>query len=159
MAKTLVVEDERQIAQVVCAYLEQAGYSVVTATDGRMALHQYRHEWPDLIVLDLMLPEMDGTVRDQEIELTPIEFNLPHTLASSPRRVFSRPELLDQIYRAPYEGYERAIDTHIKNLRHKIEADPRHPQLIETVYGVGLQIPRAQECIACGPSFWQPSSW
>jgi len=60
MAKVLVVDDEQEIVRVVQAYLERAGYKVVTAGDGQMALHQFRHERPDLIVLDLMLPELDG---------------------------------------------------------------------------------------------------
>jgi DNA-binding response OmpR family regulator len=222
MAKILVVEDEQQIARVVRAYLERAGHLVVTAGDGQVALHQFRHERPDLVVLDLMLPQMDGldvcriirresdvpiimltarveevdkliglelgaddyvtkpfsprelvarvravlrrtrreeratplvtagevaidpdrrrvTVRDQEVELTPTEFDLLHILASASGRVFSRTELLDRVQGESYVGYERTIDAHIKNLRRKIEADPRHPQLIDTVYGVGYR--------------------
>lgn len=222
MAKILVVEDEQQIVRVVRAYLEQAGHLVVTAADGQMALHQFRHERPDLIVLDLMLPQMDGlhvcriirkesdvpiimltarveevdkliglelgaddyvtkpfsprelvarvravlrriqqqelptplitageviidpdrrrvSVRGQEVELTPTEFDLLRVLASTPGRVFSRMELLDRVQGESYIGYERTIDTHIKNLRHKIEAHPYHPRLIETIYGVGYR--------------------
>ena len=222
MAKILVVEDEQQIVRVVRAYLERAGHLVVTAGDGQMALHQFRHERPDLIVLDLMLPKIDGldvcrtirkeadvpiimltarveevdkliglelgaddyitkpfsprelvarvravlrriqrqelptplitagevtidpdrrrvTVRGQEVELTPTEFDLLRILASAPERVFSRMELLDRVQGESYVGYERTIDTHIKNLRRKIEADPHHPRLIETIYSVGYR--------------------
>jgi DNA-binding response OmpR family regulator len=227
MAKLLVVEDEQQIIRVVRAYLERAGHLVVTAGDGQMALHQFRYERPDLVVLDLMLPELDGldvcrairresdvpiimltarveevdkliglelgaddyvtkpfsprelvarvravlrrsraeerptplitagqvtvdpdrrrvTVRGQQVELTPTEFDLLHVLASTPGRVYSRLELLDRVQGESYVGYERTIDAHIKNLRHKIEADPRHPELVETVYGVGYRFREPQ---------------
>lgn len=222
MAKILVVEDEQQIVRVVRAYLERAGHLVVATGDGQMALHQFRHERPDLIVLDLMLPGMDGldvcrtirresdvpiimltarveeidrliglelgaddyvtkpfsprelvarvravlrrtrggerptplitaaavaidpdrrrvTVRGLEADLTATEFDLLAALASAPGRVFSRMELLDRVQGESYVGYERTIDTHIKNLRRKIEVDPHHPQLIETLYGVGYR--------------------
>ena len=79
------------------------------------------------------------TVRGQEVELTPTELDLLHVLAHTPGRVFSRMELLDRVQGASYEGYERTIDTHIKNLRRKIEADPHDPQLLETIYGVGYR--------------------
>jgi len=222
MAKILVVEDEQQIVRVVRAYLERAGHLVVATGDGQMALHQFRHERPDLIVLDLMLPGMDGldvcrtirresdvpiimltarveeidrliglelgaddyvtkpfsprelvarvravlrrtqrgerptplitagdvaidpdrrrvTVRGLEVDLTATEFDTLVALASAPGRVFSRMELLDRVQGESYVGYERTIDTHIKNLRRKIEVDPHHPQLIETLYGVGYR--------------------
>jgi DNA-binding response OmpR family regulator len=222
MAKILVVEDEQQIVRVVRAYLERAGHLVVATGDGQMALHQFRHERPNLIVLDLMLPGMDGldvcrtirresdvpiimltarveeidrliglelgaddyvtkpfsprelvarvravlrrtrggerptplitaaavaidpdrrrvTVRGLEADLTATEFDLLAALASAPGRVFSRMELLDRVQGESYVGYERTIDTHIKNLRRKIEVDPHHPQLIETLYGVGYR--------------------
>jgi len=80
------------------------------------------------------------TVRGQEVELTPTEFDLLYVLASAPGRVYSRMELLDRVQGESYEGYERTVDTHIKNLRRKTEADPHHPQLIETVYGVGYRL-------------------
>ncbi len=78
-------------------------------------------------------------VRGKEVELTPTEFDLLHVLASTPGRVFSRTELLDRVQGESYVGTERTIDTHIKNVRRKIEADPHHPQLIETIYGVGYR--------------------
>jgi DNA-binding response OmpR family regulator len=72
--------------------------------------------------------------------LTPSEFDLLAALMASPGRVFSRLDLLDVIQGVRYEGYERTIDTHIKNLRAKVEADPRNPSHIETVYGVGYRL-------------------
>jgi DNA-binding response OmpR family regulator len=77
------------------------------------------------------------------VDLTPSEFDLLAALMTSPGRVFSRLDLLDVIQGVRYEGYERTIDTHIKNLRAKIEADPRKPQYIETVYGVGYRLRKA----------------
>jgi DNA-binding response OmpR family regulator len=88
--------------------------------------------------------EMDleaHTVRceNREIELTPTEFNLLTAMASQPGRVFSRLQLLEAAQGQAYEGYERTIDAHIKNLRAKIETDPRQPRCIETVFGVGYR--------------------
>jgi DNA-binding response OmpR family regulator len=225
-AKTiLVVDDEARLVSLVESYLKQEGYRVVTAHDGREALSAARREKPDLIILDLMMPEMDGyefmrqhradqntpiilltaRVDDEEkviglelgaddyvtkpfrpreltarvravlrrtgntepagkvlrasdltldrqtrlldvsgraIDLTPSEFDLLAALMSSPGRVFSRLDLLDVVQGVRYEGYERTIDTHVKNLRSKIEADPRSPRYIETVYGVGYRFTR-----------------
>ena len=81
-------------------------------------------------------------VAERFVDLTPSEFDLLAALMSAPGRVFSRLDLLDVIQGVRYEGYERTIDTHIKNLRSKIEADPRKPRYIETVYGVGYRINR-----------------
>lgn len=226
MASTiLVVDDERRLVAVVEAYLRQEGYRVVTASNGREALFVARQEKPDLIVLDVMMPEMDGLeflrlhrkerdtpivlltakvesedkivglemgaddyvtkpFRPRElvariravlrrtgekqpagkvlrcaditldrdahtaqvgtafVDLTPSEFDLLAALMSAPGRVFSRLELLDRIQGTSYEGYERTIDVHIKNLRAKIEPDPRLPVRIRTVYGVGYRFTR-----------------
>lgn len=223
MSKTiLVVDDEPQIVRVLRGYLEAAGFQVIAAYDGTEALAAFRHEEPDLIVLDLALPELDGldvarairresdvpiimltarvdeadrliglelgaddyvpkpfsprevvarvravlrrvggsgpvsrvlsagdivleldkrqaSVRSQPVELTPTEFDLLATLVESPGRVFSRMHLLDKIQGYAYQGYERTIDAHIKNLRQKIEQDPRHPRYILTVYGLGYK--------------------
>ena len=76
---------------------------------------------------------------DRPVELTPTEFDLLATLVESPGRVFSRIQLLDKVQGYAYEGYERTIDVHVKNLRTKVEADPRDPQYIETVYGAGYR--------------------
>jgi DNA-binding response OmpR family regulator len=220
--KILVVEDEAQIVRLVRAYLEQAGFAVSVARDGEEGLLRFRQERPDLVILDLMLPKMDGldlcramrkiadtpiimlTARSEEadkliglelgaddyitkpfsprelvarvrvvlrrigasdpparplsiglltinpemhsvsldgkpVDLTPTEFEILLLLAQHPGHVYSRTHLLDAIQGEAYEGYERNIDVHVKNLRRKIEADPREPRLILTVYGVGYK--------------------
>lgn len=223
MAKTiLVVDDEKQLRTLVKAYLTQEGFRVVTAANGQQALFVARHEKPDLIILDLMMPEMDGyefmrvygkeqptpvimltakveendrvlglelgaddyvtkpfsmrelaarvravlrragstpsepdilraaditldragrvvTVGDRHVELTPSEFNLLAALMSSPGRAFSRLDLLERVQGTNFDGYERTIDVHVRNLRTKIELDPGNPRYIETVYGVGYR--------------------
>ena len=218
----LVVDDEARLRDMLRVYLDQEGYRVVEAANGREALYVARHEKPDLIILDLMMPEMGGTefmrlfskeaatpvimltakVEDQDkivglelgaddyvtkpfnvrellarvravlrrsqrpadtaevlrvadivldrasatvrvggrlVDLTPSEFELLATLMTTPGRVFSRLDLLDRVSGDAYEGYERTIDVHIRNLRAKIEPDPKHPQYIETVYGMGYR--------------------
>jgi len=82
------------------------------------------------------------TVAGRSVDLTPSEFDLLAALLASPGRVFSRLDLLDVIQGVRYEGYERTIDTHIKNLRAKIEPASRAPRYIETVYGVGYRLRR-----------------
>lgn len=222
MQKILVVDDEEKIVNIIKAYLEKEGYNVVTAFDGRVALEKARGNKPDLIVLDLMLPELSGwdvcrtlraessvpiimlTARDEDtdkiigleigaddyvtkpfnpkelvsrvravlrrterqeeeqdiievgdlsidigqhqvrrgekhIELTPIEFDLLKLLAQNPGRVYNRMQILDRLQDDAYEGYERTVDSHIKNLRKKIEFDSNHPRYILTVYGVGYK--------------------
>lgn len=79
-------------------------------------------------------------IGDQSTDLTPSEFDLLAALMSAPGKVFSRLDLLDVIQGVRYEGYERTIDTHIKNLRAKMEPEPRNPKYIETVYGVGYRL-------------------
>ena len=221
--RILVVDDEKKIVEIVRAYLERDGFKVTVAYDGKAALDSARRFSPDLIVLDLMLPQISGwdvcrTLRresnvpiimltardettdkivglelgaddyvtkpfgpkelisrvkavlrrsegnmvsrnklsvgdleididrrrvkrgDEAIELTQIEFDLLKTLAEQPGRVFSRMQLLDRVQGDAYEGYDRTIDSHIKNLRKKIEPDPNHPRHIITVYGVGYKI-------------------
>jgi DNA-binding response OmpR family regulator len=222
--KILVADDELTLLSTLRAYLEGSGFEVVTATNGRDALFATRHEKPDLVVLDLMMPEMDGweaarlirresavpiimltarvedadkiaglemgaddyvtkpfsprevvarvravlrrthgelatepeilrvgrleldhethTVRlnGEPVDLTPSEFDLLAALMRRPGRVFTRMELLDHIQGEAYAAYERTIDVHIKNLRAKIEDDPRNPRYIETVYGVGYRM-------------------
>ena len=221
----MIVDDEKRLVSLVESYLTQEGYRVVTAYNGKDAIAIAQKEKPELIILDIMMPEMNGydfmrvhrsdhdtpiimltakvedddkviglelgaddyvtkpfkprelmarvrnvlrragkdgtkakTLRVSEItldrdsrevqvaerfvDLTPSEFDLLAALMSVPGRVFSRLDLLDVIQGVRYEGYERTIDTHIKNLRSKIEADPRKPRYIETVYGVGYRINR-----------------
>jgi DNA-binding response OmpR family regulator len=226
MTKTiLVVDDETRLVSLIESYLTQEGYRVAKAANGREALFVARAEKPDLIVLDIMMPEMDGyefmrlhrkeastpiilltarvedeekvvglelgaddymtkpfrprelvarvravlrragdsdpqpavlraadvtldrethsvQVGDRPIDLTPSEFDLLAALMTSPGRVFSRLDLLDVIQGVRYEGYERTIDTHVKNLRSKMESNPREPRYIETVYGVGYRFAR-----------------
>lgn len=221
--KILVVDDEAKIVRLVRSYLEQAGYAVVEANDGQTALIQARREKPDLVVLDLGLPVMDGlevarilrrerdtpiimltariedtdkivglelgaddyvtkpfnprelvarvravlrrtsgapptpeilrgggleldmnghqaTLDGRPLDLTPTEFELLAVLLRNPGRVFTRLELLDRVQGEAYEGYERTIDAHIKNLRAKLGDDPRHPRYIQTVFGVGYKL-------------------
>ncbi len=80
------------------------------------------------------------TVRGEAIDLTPSEFGVLQTLIARPGRVYTRMELLDQLQGEAYAAYERTIDVHVKNLRAKIERDPRTPEYIETVYGVGYRM-------------------
>ncbi len=226
MKSILVVDDEAGITQLARDYLVHAGFGVTTAADGPAALAAFRAERPDLVVLDLGLPELDGldvarrlrqdsnvpiimlTARGEEsyklvglalgaddymvkpfspkelvarvravlrradsaqadpgaataviraadltldparlsarrgddrIELTATEFTLLATLARQPGRVFTRGQLLDAVRGVAIESYERAIDTHIKNLRRKLEPDPREPRYLLTVYGLGYK--------------------
>ena len=222
MPRILVVDDEPKIVRLVRDYLEHAGFGVIVARDGREALMRVRSERPDLIVLDLGLPELDGldvtralrrdsavplimlTARDSEtdrvlglelgaddyltkpfsprelvarvravlrrnqaelpeavmrvgeleldvarlkasvgdrvVPLTATEFQLLVAMARQPGRVFTRSQLLDAIHGEALEAYERAIDAHVKNIRRKLEADPRHPRYLQTVYGVGYRV-------------------
>jgi DNA-binding response OmpR family regulator len=223
-AKILVVDDEARIVKLVRSYLEQSGFSVVEAGDGQTALIQARREKPDLVILDLGLPVIDGlevarvlrresntpiimltariedtdkivglelgaddyitkpfnprelvarvravlrrsgagaepvsprlsagplvldmpghaaTLNGRMLDLTPTEFELLTVLLQNPGRVFSRLELLDRVQGDAYEGYERTIDAHIKNLRAKLGDDPRKPRFIQTVFGVGYKL-------------------
>lgn len=227
MEKILVVDDDKEIVRLVTSYLETAGYSVIFAYDGETALHQLRAEEPDLVVLDLMLPDRDGwditrlvrgdrrlsstpiimltarvedsekivgleigaddyitkpfnprevvarvrallrrsqadfgaagqvvyrvgdlqldvdrrvlTRRDLEIDLTPSEFDLMEVLMGNPGFVYTRDELVEKALGYSYEGMGRTLDTHIKNLRKKIEENPKDPDLIQTVYGIGYR--------------------
>jgi DNA-binding response OmpR family regulator len=225
-AKTiLVVDDEARLVSLVETYLTQSGFRVTTASNGREALSVAQRQEPDLIILDIMMPEMDGyefmrlyradhdtpiilltarvdsdekvaglesgaddymtkpfrprelmarvktvlrrsgkkepsvkvlhvaditldrsahavQVADRYVDLTPSEFDLLAALMSSPGHVYSRLDLLDLLQGVRFEGYERAIDLHIKNLRAKIEQTPSSPHYIETVYGVGYRFVR-----------------
>ncbi|MDQ5853005.1 MAG: response regulator transcription factor [Chloroflexota bacterium] len=226
MSRTiLVVDDEPRIVQIARDYLERAGFRVLSAGEGDRALSIARDERPNLIVLDLMLPGMDGldvtralrrdpllaaipiimltarveesdklvglelgaddyltkpfsprelvarvravlrrtegnqtpatvlrfgdlvvdldrrnvTLRGQPVELTPTEFELLQILAREPGRPFTRAQLLERAYDVAYAGYDRTVDAHIKNLRRKLEPDPRGPRYIITLYGVGYK--------------------
>jgi two-component system, OmpR family, alkaline phosphatase synthesis response regulator PhoP len=87
----------------------------------------------------LDLPRMRADVAGRPVELTPTEFQLLATMAAQPGRIFTRSQLLDAVHGVAFESYERAIDTHIKNIRRKLEPDPREPRYVLTVYGVGYR--------------------
>lgn len=225
MLKILLVDDEKRITEVLEAYLEREGYEIFTADNGIDALKKVKTLNPDLMVLDLMLPDISGeevcrlvrkesdlpimmltaksteddringivigaddyitkpfsprevvvrvhailrrvkkkekierlefndgqlvldltkkevAVNGQIINLTPIEYKLLCNLAMNPGRVYSRMDLLEKIQSEGmyYEGYERSVDTHIKNLRKKIELDSKQPCFILTVFGMGYK--------------------
>lgn len=229
MSTVLIIEDEKELANVLKAYLERAGYEVYLATSGDRGLKLWQEQHPDMILLDLNLPGMDGidiartirqtdntplimvTARVEEvdrllglelgaddyitkpysprevvarvkavlrrvdsapaqepsmieigdlqidpeafsvvksgtaIELTPTEFLILLTMAEHPGRVYSRLQLLESTQGVAYEGYERSIDAHIKNLRAKLGDDSKNPRYIETVFGVGYKYKKAVE--------------
>jgi two-component system OmpR family response regulator len=88
---------------------------------------------------------MRATVADRGIELTPTEFQLVATMAREPGRVFTRAQLLDAVHGVAFESYERAIDAHVKNIRHKLESEPARPRYLLTVYGVGYRFAELDE--------------
>ncbi len=223
-ATILVVDDERKIREVVCSYLELEGYAVLQADSGQRALEAAARASPDLVVLDLMLPDLAGeevarslrsasqvpiimltakaadndrvdglrlgaddyvvkpfsprelvarveavlrraggrsltpslsfaggvliidrdgrevNVDGRLIELTRSEFDLLAALALAPGRVHSRYELITRVQGYDYEGYERTVDAHVKNLRKKLGDDPRTPRFVSTVTGVGYKL-------------------
>jgi DNA-binding response OmpR family regulator len=219
----LVIEDEPKVARLARDYLKQSGFRTLTAADGSTGLAMARREQPALIVLDLMLPGLDGldvcrtlrresdvpiimlTARSEEtdrliglelgaddyitkpfsprelvarvrallrrvkgevyqpgilrvgdliidsdshrvtrgeknIHLTRFEFNLLKILALHPGQIYTRSQLLEKLHGAAFDGYDRSVDAHIKNLRRKIESDPTEPRYILTVYGVGYKL-------------------
>jgi DNA-binding response OmpR family regulator len=219
--KILVVEDEKKISDIVRAYLEKEGYRVSLAETGKAALKSLK-ESPDLVILDLMLPDMQGeelckiiregsdvpvimltaksgeedrvkglgigaddyvikpfsprelvarvkahlrrTVRTRRkiysynngglrinienheafregvpIILTPTEFRILVSLAENAGRVLSRDQLVNIVLGYDFEGYDRTIDAHVKNLRHKVETNSKSPEFIQTVYAMGYK--------------------
>jgi two-component system alkaline phosphatase synthesis response regulator PhoP len=226
MNRILVVDDDKKIVRLVRSYLEQSGYQVFTAYDGESALHTIRREKPDLVVLDLMLPDHDGweitrlvrgdptlakmpiimlTARvedvdkivglevgaddyitkpfnprevvarvkavlrrasggpvpapvlqvgelrldlerrqlafsNRNVDLTPTEYDLLRMLVEHPGQPFTRQELIEKGLGYAYVGMERTIDSHVKNLRKKIGAEPDSPAYIETVHRVGYRL-------------------
>lgn len=225
LKRILVVDDEDKIVEVVKSYLENSGYIVYAAFNGRQALEMYEKVNPSLIILDLMLSDLSGeeicktlrrrssvpiimlTAKVEEedvlrgldigaddyvtkpfspkqlvarvgailrrvsgetmplsgilyfdegalvidtlsyevrkgeniISLTPYEFKLLLTLVKYPSKVFTREELINLVFGEDFEGYNRTVDTHIKNLRQKIEDDSKNPKYILTVHGVGYK--------------------
>jgi DNA-binding response OmpR family regulator len=85
------------------------------------------------------VPKMRVTVDEDEVDLTPTEFQIVATLAGQPGRVFTRAQLLDAVHGVAFETYERAIDAHVKNIRRKLEPDPGRPRFVQTVHGVGYR--------------------
>jgi DNA-binding response OmpR family regulator len=221
-AKILVVDDDKKIIDLVTAYLKRDGYHVLAAYDGQQAIDLARHKQPDLVILDLALPQVDGMdvcrilrsesnvpiimltartteddklagldlgaddyvtkpfsprelvarvrtvlrrvgekesgppevrfddvvvdfvrhevrMRGQVVSLTPTEFRLLEVLVKEPGKAFKRLELLEQVCGYEYEGLERTIDAHVKNLRKKIEPEPGRPRYVVTVPGVGYR--------------------
>jgi DNA-binding response OmpR family regulator len=223
VAKTiLVVDDKASVRTLVRDYLTEEGFRVATAANGHDALFVARHEKPDLILLDIMMPEMSGyefirahrkerntpiilvtakleesdkvlglelgaddyvtkpfgmrelvariravlrrtgqaapadavlraadivldkgsrtvQVGDRAVRLTPSEFEILAVMLAAPGRVFSRSALLELLQGSTFEGVERTIDVHIRNLRAKIEPDASNPCYIETVFGIGYR--------------------
>jgi len=220
--KILVIEDEAHITRTLRLYLEQAGYQVVIISDGALAMPAFRHEKPDLVILDLHLPHVDGwevcrqirresdtpiimltarseesdkliglelgaddyvtkpfsprevtarvrvvlrrsrgqvqpppilradtlildleahtaTQADQPLDLTPTEYDILAAFMRHPGQAFTRLQLVEAAQGMAYEGYERVMDQHIKNLRAKLGDDARAPRFIETVFGVGYR--------------------
>jgi len=223
METILIIEDEPELVNVLRSYLEKANYRVMTAYKGDTGLATWENQHPDLVILDLNLPGMDGldvarairrqadtplimvTARVEEtdrliglelgaddyitkpfsprevvarvravlrrsgtaqpkarllrvseieidkdahtvkragkvIELTPTEFDILVTMAEQPGRVFTRLQLLEATQGNAYEGYERTIDAHIKNLRAKLEPNPKKPRYILTTFGIGYRL-------------------
>ncbi len=120
--RILVVEDEKNISDVIKAYLEKEGYEVIRAFDDQEALDKF-------IV----------SKNEEVLDLTTNEFKVLLVLASNPQIVFSRDQLIDQAFGYDYDGFQRTVDTYIKNIRQKIEDDPRSPTYIVTVYGAGYK--------------------
>ncbi len=220
----LMIEDEERVADIVTKYLQKEGYTVFTCYNGEDGLSVFFREHIDIVLLDLMLPDIQGEeicqrmrevsnvyifmqtakgtldnkvdgfnlgadeylvkpvsprelvarvnalksrkdrenttdrlsfdkgnlkiylderrvkAYDKEINLTPNEFDLLHHLANSPGRVFSREQLIDAVMGIDFDGFDRTIDVHIKNLRKKIEEDTKNPKFIKTVTGIGYKL-------------------
>lgn len=220
----LIIDDEEKIVEVIKSYVEKEGFKAITAFNGKEAMESYKTHGPDLVILDLMLPDISGeeickqirmlgntpiimlTAKVDEdfvlnglnigaddyitkpfspkqliarakavlrrtqnsntsasvleynhgelvinidshsvkklgqvVNLTPVEFEILLKLAKNSNKVFTREELIALVLGQDYEGYDRTIDTHIKNLRQKIEANTKDPQYVQTVYGVGYK--------------------
>src|SRR2546425_1216973 len=152
----LVVEDEVKIRELLRSYLEREGFDVVSTGSGADAIGLAQTAAPDLVILDLRLPGVRGelvideerrvvSLRGEPVELTPTEWGVLVALTRTPGRVYSRYELINRVRGYEFEGYERTIDSHVKNLRRKIERDPRNPRVIETVLGAGYRLGLASD--------------
>lgn len=224
--RILIVDDDREIVRLLRAYLEQAGYQVLTASDGQMALHVMRRDHPDLVLLDIMMPGLDGwevtrlvrtdarlagtpiliitaRVEDEDkivglelgaddyvtkpfnprevvarvrallrrvhgdlvparliridsltldldahraevngkpVHLTPTEFGLLQALAEAPGHALTRAEMIERGLGYSYEGLDRTVDSHVRNLRRKLDEAGAGGDLVETVFGVGYRL-------------------
>jgi DNA-binding response OmpR family regulator len=161
MRRVLVVDDEPHIRAVLRGYLEADGFAVSEAADGEEAVRRVRQDAPDLVLLDVMLPGIDGiealrqvrtfsdvyvivvTARTEEVDklvgLSALEFDLLAALAEAPGRVFSRRQLLERVWGYDFFGDERVVDVHIRSLRARLGDDAANPRLIATVRGVGYK--------------------
>jgi DNA-binding response OmpR family regulator len=133
----LIVEDEKKIADLLCDYLKAAGFRTSTQNNGERVIAQIKKDPSDLILLDYKTHQV--MIDKQVLNLTPNEFGLLKILMSQPNRVFSRSELINRVQGYDFEGYDRTIDTHIKNLRKKIAQKLPGQEIISTVYGVGYK--------------------
>ena len=144
MKTILVVDDERNIVELVRLYLEKEGFNVVAASDGEQALAQYERCDPDLVVLDLMLPKMDGfevcreaAIGDRRLDLRAREFDLLAALARDPGVVLTRDALLEDVWGTDFPGETRTVDVHVAEVRKKLGDDG--PQ-VETIRGIGYRL-------------------
>ncbi|MDO8541805.1 MAG: response regulator transcription factor [Opitutaceae bacterium] len=141
-SKILVVDDEPEAREVIGTYLRQAGFAALFAGDGATALTIARTELPALIVLDVMLPQMDGFEvcrvlrREATTATIPMEFKLLETLIRDAGRVYRREELLRQVWHHETGSTSRTVDTHMRRLREKLGPAARH---LETVRGIGYR--------------------
>ena len=120
----------RELVARVRAVLRRSEGAAAATSDDLIAVGDLR----------LDVPRMRVEVAGAPADLTPTEFTLLATMARQPGRIFTRSQLLDAVHGVAFESYERAIDTHIKNLRRKIEPNPREPRYVLTVYGVGYRV-------------------
>jgi len=125
----LIVEDEEKIAGLLCDYLKEAGFRTSTQNNGDRVIAQIKKDPSDLILLDIMLPGKNGMEICREIR----------QFSNIPNRVFSRSELINRVQGYDFEGYDRTIDSHIKNLHKKIAQKLPGQEIISTVYGIGYK--------------------
>ena len=150
MANILICDDERDIVSALKIYLASEGYTLFEAYTGREALEiAHKHEL-HLILMDIMMPEMDGIVLDDEtkavtvdsepVNLTPIEYNILLLLMRHPGRVYSSAQIYEQVWNETAFGSEGAVAVHIRHLREKLEIDPSNPRYLKVVWGLGYKM-------------------
>ena len=141
-ATVLLIEDERKLRDLVRSYLERAGFTVLSTGSGAVALPLAASASPELVIDE---PRRTVVVRGTTVDLTPTEWGLLLALATVPGRVYSRFELINRVRGYEFEGYERTVDSHVKNLRRKIEDDPGSPRIVQTVLGGGYRLGLARD--------------